>query len=137
MARVSRRRCSKSARLSVGDAFAVEDGAGADEDGGNGAGDDADCRVWAAAAPATLAGRVSPDDLAFAELERLAGFTGGVGVGVGGGGGGAAVSEVLAGVELRSEPLSVDDPASVGSVDAGDGDVAAGGGGVDAGGEVV
>src|SRR5260370_668771 len=26
-----------------------------------------------------------------------------------------------AGVELRSEPLSVDDPASVGSVDAGDG----------------
>jgi hypothetical protein len=94
MARVSRRRCSKSARLSVGDAFAVEAaaGAGEDEDGGNGAGDETGCRVWAAAAPATLAGRVSPDDLAFAELERLAGFTGG---------GGGAASEALAGVELR------------------------------------
>src|SRR6266849_4081459 len=105
MARVSRRRCSKSARLSVGGAFGVEAGAG----------DETDCHVWAAAAPATLAGRVSPDDLAFAELERLAGFT------AGGGGGGGAASEALAGVELRSEPLSVDDPASVGSVDAGDG----------------
>jgi hypothetical protein len=135
MARVSRRRCSKSARLSVGDAFGVEAGAGADEDGGNGAGDEPGCRVWAAAAPATLAGRVSPDDLAFAELERLAGFTGGGGVV--GGGGGAAASEALAGVELRSEPLSVDDPASVGSVDAGDGGAATGVGGVDAGGGVV
>jgi hypothetical protein len=118
--------------LSVGGAFGVEAGAGADEDGGNGAGGETDCRVWAAAAPATLAGRVSPDDLAFAELERLAGFTGG---GVGGGGG--AASEALAGVELRSEPLSVDDPASLGSVDAGDVGVATGVGGVDAGGGVV
>src|SRR6266850_2496240 len=118
MARVSRSRCSKSARLSVGGAFGVEAGAGA--------GEDADGGVSAVAAPATLAGRVSPDDLAFAELERLAGFTGGVG-----GGGGGAASEVLAGVELRSEPLSVDDPASVGSVDAGDGGVATGVGGVD------
>ena len=125
MARVSRRRCSKSARLSVGDAFGVEDGAGADEDGGNGAGDDTDCRVWAAAAPATLAGRVSPDDLAFAELERFAGSTGGGGVA---GGGGGAASEALAGVELRSEPLSVDDPASAGSVDVGVAGVDAGGG---------
>jgi len=127
--------------LSVGGAFGVEAGAGAgeDADGGTGAGDEPDCRVSAVAAPATLAGRVSPDDLAFAELERLAGFTGGVG-----GGGGGAASEVLAGVELRSEPLSVDDPASVGSVDAGDGGVATdvggvatGVGGVDAGGGVV
>lgn len=101
MARVSRRRCSKSARLSVGGALGVEAGAGAgeDEDGGNGAGDETDCRVWAAGAPATLAGRVSPDDLAFAELGRLAGFKGGCG-GVGGGGG-CAASEALAGVELR------------------------------------
>jgi len=119
--------------LSVGGAFGVEAGAGAGEDADGGAGDEPDCRVSAVAAPATLAGRVSPDDLAFAELERLAGFTGG---GVGGGGGGAA-SEALAGVELRSEPLSVDDPASVGSVDAGDGGVATGVGGVDAGGGVV
>jgi len=119
--------------LSVGGAFGVEAGAGAgeDADGGTGAGDEPDCRVSAVAAPATLAGRVSPDDLAFAELERLAGFT------AGGGGGGGAASEVLAGVELRSEPLSVDDPASVGSVDAGDGGVATGVGGVDAGGGVV
>jgi len=118
--------------LSVGGAFGVEAGAGAGEDADGGAGDEPDCRVSAVAAPATLAGRVSPDDLAFAELERLAGFTGGVG-----GGGGGAASEVLAGVELRSEPLSVDDPASVGSVDAGDGGVATGVGGVDAGGGVV
>jgi len=119
--------------LSVGGAFGVEAGAGAgeDADGGTGAGDEPDCRVSAVAAPATLAGRVSPDDLAFAELERLAGFT------AGGGGGGGAASEVLAGVELRSEPLSVDDPASVAGVDAGDGaGVATGVGGVDAGGGV-
>jgi hypothetical protein len=127
MARVSRRRCSKSARLSVGDAFGVEAGAGEGEDGGNGAGDETDCRLWAGAAPATLAGRVSPDDLAFAELERLAGFTGG----------GAAASEALAGVELRSEPLPVDDPASLGGVATGVGDVDAGVGDVDAGGGVV
>jgi hypothetical protein len=63
-----------------------------------------------------LAGRVSPDDLAFAELERLAGFTGG-----------GAASEALAGVELRSEPVSVGGPLSVGGP-ASLGGVAAGGG---------
>src|SRR5579863_1487302 len=116
MARVSRRRCSKSARLSGGG------------NGAGGVGDETDCRVWAAAPPATSAGRVSPDDLAFAELERPAGFTGG--------GGGGAVSEALAGAELRSEPVSVGGPASAGSVAAGDGGVATGVGGVGAGGAV-
>ena len=101
MARVSRRRCSKSARLSVGDATGavVEAAAGEDEaEGGNVAGGDGDetgGRVCAAAAPACLAGRVSPDDFAFAGLERLAGLTG-----VDGGGGGGAASEALAAVEL-------------------------------------
>jgi len=89
--------------LSVGDAIGVEVEAGAGEDGegGNGAGgvgEETGGRVCAAAAPVCLAGRVSPDDFAFAGLERLAGLTG---VGGGGGcGGGGAASEALAGVEL-------------------------------------
>src|SRR5580704_16355019 len=101
MARVSRRRCSKSARLSVGDAVGAGAGAGAGDDGGeggNGAGDDGEETgggVFAAAAPACLTGRVSPDDFVFAELERLAVLTDG------GGGGGGAASAALAGVELR------------------------------------
>src|SRR5258708_34497795 len=104
MARVSRSRCSKSPRLSGGGAFGVEAGAGAgeDADGGTGAGDEPDCRVSAVAAPATLAGRVSPDDLAFAELERLAGFTAG---GVGGGGA-AAASQALRRGSPCLEPVS-------------------------------
>jgi len=87
--------------LSARDATGAEVGAGAGEDGdgGNAAGGDRDepgGRVCAAAAPACLAGRVSPDGFAFAGLGGLAGLTG---VGGGGGGGGAA-SEALAGVEL-------------------------------------
>src|SRR5258708_33154039 len=96
MARVSRSRCSKSARLSVGDAFGVEAGAGA--------GDETVCRGWAGAAPAALAGRVSADDLAFAELARLAGVPGG------GGGVGAPAAAALARCALRSSPLAGDDP---------------------------
>jgi len=89
--------------LSVGDAVGAEvgPGTGEDGDGGNGAegvGEETGGRACAAAAPVCLSGRVSPDDFAFAGLERLAGLTG---VGGGGGcGGGGAASEALAGVEL-------------------------------------
>src|SRR5258708_20771291 len=102
MARVSRRRCSKSARLGVGDAAGVEVGAGAGEDGeaGSGAGsagEETGGRVCAAAAPVCFARRESPADFPFAGLARAAGLVGG----------GGAASGVLARVQLSSAPLSV------------------------------
>src|ERR1700736_2046350 len=72
MARVSRRRCSKSARLSVGDALGVEVGARAAGAAGDTAGP-----VRAAAPPVCLAGRGSVDDFAFAELGCVGGLSGG------------------------------------------------------------
>jgi len=80
MARVSRRRCSKSARLSVGDeavagigvAAAAGAAAAAAAVGAAGTTDGRDC---AAAAPVCLAGRVPGVDVVFAGLERFGGFT--------------------------------------------------------------
>src|SRR5258706_3731049 len=80
MARVSRRRCSKSARLSVGDeavggmgvAAAAGAAAAAAAVGAAGTTDGRDC---AAVAPVCLAGRVPGVDVVCAGLERFGGFT--------------------------------------------------------------
>src|ERR1700730_1210623 len=109
MARVARRRCSKSARLSVGDALGVEGGAGGVGDPACAAGGPA----CAAAAPVCLVRRGSGDDFAFAGLERVGGLPGG--------GSAAAASGVLAGVELWSEPLLVGDSALLGGAGVGGG----------------
>src|SRR5258707_2826219 len=80
MGGVSRRRCSKPARLSVGDeavagigvAAAAGAAAAAAAVGAAGTTDGRDC---AAAAPVCLAGRVPGVDVVFAGLERFGGFT--------------------------------------------------------------
>src|SRR5260221_7385839 len=118
MARVSRRRCTKSEKLSVGDEAGARLGAGvgAGEDDweGGGEGGNTGGRDCAATAPPCLTGRAPADGFVFAALEWVAGLTG-AGVPV-------EVSGLLGGVALWSLLVLVDGSASLGG--------AAGGGGV-------